>query len=106
MTAFRYIRIPHGEPPWAYAAEIHVGLKASQIKSQEKPGAADKAEHRRDLTMISPVSSTQTNVIDQHVQSKPAQRPAPQPASDPQDTVHLSAAAQKAGDVDHDGDSH
>ena len=56
--------------------------------------------------MISPVSSTQTNVIDQHVQSKPAQRPAPQPTSDPQDTVHLSAAAQKAGDVDHDGDSH
>jgi hypothetical protein len=29
------------------------------------------------------------------------------PASQPQDTVHLSAAALAAsGDVDHDGDSH
>ena len=55
--------------------------------------------------MISPVNNSQ-NAADPFVQSKPAQQPATKPTSDPQDAVHLSAAAQKAGDVDHDGDSH
>jgi len=55
--------------------------------------------------MISPVNNSQ-NVVDPFTQSKPAQKPAAQSSSDPQDTVQLSAAAQKAGDIDHDGDSH
>jgi len=38
--------------------------------------------------------------------AQPAQPPA-QPKTDlPQDTVHLSHAAQTGGDADHDGDSH
>lgn len=43
------------------------------------------------------------------VQSSPATKPpAPStPSSQPQDSVHLSAAAlAQSGDADHDGDSH
>ena len=57
--------------------------------------------------MVSSVASTQPQP---YVSSQPAKH-TPPPASQAestQDTVHLSAAAQKAlsGDVDHDGDSH
>lgn len=57
--------------------------------------------------MISSVGSTQM----QQIYSSPSPKQSPQPAKSsdiPQDTVHLSAAAQKAvsGDADHDGDSH
>jgi len=53
---------------------------------------------------VSSIGST-SNVADLFTQSKPAQKPASS-TSDVQDTVQLSAAALKAGDVDHDGDSH
>jgi hypothetical protein len=57
--------------------------------------------------MVSSIGSTQPQ---QFVTAQPAkQSPPPAPHTGlPQDTVHLSAAAQKAlsGDVDHDGDSH
>jgi len=57
--------------------------------------------------MISSVSNTQP----QQACSLPSASQSPKPAatqSSPTDTVHLSAAGQKAlsGDVDHDGDSH
>jgi len=57
--------------------------------------------------MVSSVGGTQPQ---QFVSSQPPKQ-TPPPASQsgsPQDTVHLSPAAQKAlsGDVDHDGDSH
>jgi len=57
--------------------------------------------------MISSVSNTQP----QQAFSLPSASQSPKPAaaqSSPTDTVHLSAAGQKAlsGDVDHDGDSH
>ena len=54
--------------------------------------------------MISSVSSVSSSHATQPPQTPPAAQPK---APAPQDTVHLSPAAQKgAGDVDHDGDSH
>lgn len=55
--------------------------------------------------MVNSISSTTSNLP---VAPQPSTQPQPkaQQNSDPQDTVHLSPAAQKAGDVDHDGDSH
>ena len=57
--------------------------------------------------MVSSVGSIQM----QQVYSSPSAKQSSQPAAaseTPQDSVHLSAAAQKAiaGDADHDGDSH
>ena len=56
--------------------------------------------------MVSSIGSIQSQ---QYIAPQPAKQ-APAPASQtssPEDSVHLSAAAQKAlsGDVDHDGDS-
>ena len=54
--------------------------------------------------MISPVSGANAHYP---IYTQSTVRPQqPQQSSDPQDTVHLSPAAQKASDVDHDGDSH
>ena len=57
------------------------------------------------MTVSSATAAYQTNAI----QSPPAPK-GPSPAAtsaQPQDSVHLSAAAiAAAGDVDHDGDSH
>jgi hypothetical protein len=57
--------------------------------------------------MVSSVGSTQAA---QFVGPQPPKQTPPpsSQAGSPQDTVHLSPAAQKAlsGDVDHDGDSH
>jgi hypothetical protein len=59
--------------------------------------------------MVSGVSSTSAPAqIDQAHSAPPAPpKPAAQQTTQPQDTVHLSAAAKKAasGDADHDGDS-
>jgi hypothetical protein len=59
--------------------------------------------------MINSISSVQASPYTQPAQA-PAQksRPAPSDSAQPQDTVQLSQAAQKAlaGDMDHDGDSH
>ena len=52
---------------------------------------------------IQPTSSYNPYSAPQHTAQKPAAQSAPQ---QPQDTVQLSAQAQKSGDVDHDGDSH
>jgi hypothetical protein len=59
--------------------------------------------------MTSPITSASAASPTSAVQNKPAPKtPAPSAAaSQPKDSVHLSAAALKAsGDVDHDGDSH
>jgi hypothetical protein len=55
--------------------------------------------------MISPVSSSLSTLA---AASQPKPPAAPAKPNPPQDTVHLSQAAQKAasGDADHDGDSH
>ena len=57
--------------------------------------------------MVNSIGSSQPP---QFVSSQPAKQTPPPPSQPgaPQDTVHLSPAAQKAlsGDVDHDGDSH
>ena len=56
--------------------------------------------------MVNAISSSQLQQIESSRHAK--QAPAP-PQKQPQDTVKLSAAAQKAiagRDVDHDGDSH
>jgi hypothetical protein len=59
--------------------------------------------------MVNSVGSTQPQQIESSHPPKPAQPPVHH-SSSPQDTVQLSAIAQKAlsgsGDVDHDGDSH
>ena len=39
-------------------------------------------------------------------QNPPAPPQKQAPSSQPQDSVHLSAAALSSGDADHDGDSH
>jgi hypothetical protein len=57
--------------------------------------------------MINPVSSA--SAVSQAVPTQNTAQSKPQPAaSEPQDTVQLSAKAQaqSSGDVDHDGDSH
>jgi hypothetical protein len=55
--------------------------------------------------MIPPVSSASAATQVNPAQNNPAPKPAP--ASQPKDSVHLSAAAKAAlGDADHDGDSH
>jgi hypothetical protein len=58
--------------------------------------------------MISPISSAiAASQISAAQNSAPKAPATPAPASQPQDTVHLSAAALAAsGDADHDGDSH
>jgi hypothetical protein len=58
--------------------------------------------------MISPNSSAiAASQISAAQNSAPKAPATPAPASQPQDTVHLSAAALAAsGDADHDGDSH
>jgi anti-sigma28 factor (negative regulator of flagellin synthesis) len=56
--------------------------------------------------MVNAISSSQLQQIASSEHAKHAQAPA---QKQPQDTVQLSAAAQKAiagGDVDHDGDNH
>jgi len=53
--------------------------------------------------MINPISN---NTPSTPIESQQPTRPQTQPNAEPQDTVQLSPAAQKAGDVDHDGDSH
>jgi hypothetical protein len=55
------------------------------------------------VSSISPVNQVHQSPDSQATHAKP---PAQKPASPPQDTVHLSAAAKAAlGDADHDGDS-
>jgi hypothetical protein len=58
--------------------------------------------------MISPISSAIAAAQTSAAQNSAPKAPAtPAPSSQPQDSVHLSAAALKAsGDIDHDGDSH
>jgi hypothetical protein len=58
--------------------------------------------------MISPISSASAaSQISAAQSSAPKAAATPAPAAQPQDSVHLSAAALAAsGDVDHDGDSH
>jgi hypothetical protein len=58
--------------------------------------------------MINPISSAIAASQVSAAQNSAPQAPAtPAPAAQPQDSVHLSAAALKAsGDADHDGDSH
>jgi hypothetical protein len=59
--------------------------------------------------MISSITSAASIAQSSPVQNNSAPKSAvpSTPASQPQDTVHLSAAAIAAsGDVDHDGDSH
>jgi hypothetical protein len=54
--------------------------------------------------MINPINN---NTPSAPIEPQQPTRPQAQPSSEPQDTVQLSPAAQKkAGDVDHDGDSH
>lgn len=55
--------------------------------------------------MVNPINSNTSNLPVAPQQSTQPQ-PKAQQKPDPQDTVQLSPAAQKAGDVDHDGDSH
>jgi hypothetical protein len=56
--------------------------------------------------MINPISSAIAASQISAAQNSAPKAPAA-PAAQPQDSVHLSAAALKAsGDVDHDGDSH
>jgi hypothetical protein len=55
--------------------------------------------------MISPITSASAVSQTSAAQNNPSPKTAA--PSQPQDSVHLSAAALKAsGDVDHDGDSH
>jgi hypothetical protein len=59
--------------------------------------------------MISPITSASAASPTSAVQNNPAPKTPPPatPASQPKDSVHLSAAAlAQSGDVDHDGDSH
>jgi len=58
--------------------------------------------------MLSPIGSVSaTPQISAAQNSAPKAPAAPAPSSQPQDSVHLSAAAlAQSGDVDHDGDSH
>jgi hypothetical protein len=59
--------------------------------------------------MINSITSAASIAQSSPVQSNPTPKSAApsMPASPPQDTVHLSAAALAgSGDVDHDGDSH
>jgi hypothetical protein len=56
--------------------------------------------------MVSPVSSSSAALYATNA-TPAAPPPAPAKSNPPQDTVHLSQAAQSAaGDADHDGDSH
>ena len=57
--------------------------------------------------MVNPINSNTSNSPVGPQQGTPAQpQPKVQQTPDPEDTVQLSRAAQKAGDADHDGDSH
>lgn len=57
--------------------------------------------------MINPVDSKAPVLPVAFQKAAQSQQQAPaQQNSEPQDIVQLSPAAQKAGDVDHDGDSH
>lgn len=57
--------------------------------------------------MVNPIDSNTSNFpVAPQPSTQPHAQPKAQQNSDAQDTVQLSPAAQKAGDVDHDGDSH
>lgn len=57
--------------------------------------------------MVTPISSVSAASQVSAAQNNPSPKAPSTPPSQPQDSVHLSAAAvAKSGDADHDGDSH
>ena len=66
--------------------------------------ASDMLDRGSYKSMISGVSSASSLAYSQPTQAAAPQPPAKQPASSPQDSVHLSGA-KASGDADHDGDS-